>query len=207
MKKLEEIKMLFENRNYSVRSDFINEYDFNDDYYEYYHQFLLNTEFIKDRFYLSDLIDLTGWLNIYDVKIMKRYYSYLFKQNHYLVKLAVLDYFKYCSEDLLFANYEQDLNGMLQERLSSILRSQVLINLLILNTKDGPQYLKSLISLFEHNNDWKVIHRLLNNLKEVQLRLEYSSSICKELIKKSQTVELGTSTKSLLIDVCENIHE
>ncbi|NML38406.1 hypothetical protein HHL17_14455 [Chitinophaga sp. G-6-1-13] len=207
MKKLEEIKILFENRSYSVRSDFINDYDFNDDYYEYYHQFLLNAESIKDRFYLSDLIDLTGWLDIYDMKIMERYYSYLFSQNHYLIKLAVLDYFKYCNKDLPFPSYEKDLNAILQERLPSILRCQVLINLLILDTKDAPQYIKSLISLLEHNNDWKVIHRLLNNLKEVQLRLEYSSCICKELVKKSQIVELGASTKSLPIDVCKNIHE
>ena len=41
MKTFEEVKAQFENRSFLVRSDFINEYDFKDDYFEYYHDVIV----------------------------------------------------------------------------------------------------------------------------------------------------------------------
>src|SRR3954470_21418701 len=102
-----EIKQLFQNKSYLVRGEFINEYDFDDDYYEYYRQFILNAKGVRDHLYLSDLIDLSGWLGIYDEPLQARWFSYLFKPNHYVVKLAVLDYFKFCEKKKNGMSYEK----------------------------------------------------------------------------------------------------
>ncbi|RFS18650.1 hypothetical protein DVR12_27445 [Chitinophaga silvatica] len=202
MKTLEEVKKLFENKSYLIRSEFINDYDFEDDYFEYYHHFLLNVKSIRDKFYLSDLIDLTGWLNIYDLNIRKRYYELLFQKSNYLVKLAVLDYFKYCEKNLLPKGYVKDLNLLYSHRQPEILRSQILFNLIICKQEIDSLYIECLSNLIEKTKDWKILHRLLSNLNEIRLNKKVHEIICGNLVKKADTFAFEGRTRELLKSIC-----
>lgn len=168
MKTLEEVKSLFEHKSYDVRSDFINEYDFKDDYLEYYQQFILIATRVRNHLYLSDLIDLAGWLNIYDKELRDRYYAYLFTKQHSIIKLAVLDYFKYCSKELLPGTYEQDLVSLSKKRTSEIFRNQVQCNLVLINTEKKELYLSQLLDMLTRTSDWRSFYRVLMNVKDCE---------------------------------------
>ncbi len=165
MKTLEEVKSLFEHKSYAVRGDFINEYDFKDDHFEYYRQFIFTATNVRNYLYLSDLIDLAGSLNIYDKELRDRYYAYLFTKQHSIVKLAVLDYFKYCSKELLPGTYEQDLVLLSRKRAFEILRNQVQCNLVLINTEKKELYLSQLLEMLTRTSDWRSFYRILMNVK------------------------------------------
>ena len=180
-KTLDEIKQLFENKSYLIRSEFINDYEFDDDYYEYYRQFILNAKSIRNHLYLSDLIDLSGWLGIYDEALQIRWFSYLFKRNHYVVKLAVLDYFKFFEKKKAGIPYEKKLKALLKERLLQIVRAQVLFNLICLNTKESMRLVDDLNAMLSKTNDWRIYYRILNNIKEVRINNKYKQAILRQL--------------------------
>jgi hypothetical protein len=202
LKPLEEIKLLFENKNYAVRSDFINEYDFNDEYLSYYRKFICNAKNIRNHLYLSDLIDLSGWLNIYDKEVRDRWFSYLFEDRHYIIKLAVLDYFKFCPMKLLVPSYEKKLNLLLLRRLSSILRNQILFNLVCLNSEKVSDYIGKFKSSLAATKDWRSIYRTLNNIKEVGIEKSHKSIICNHIVELSSKRDFGESARKLLEEVC-----
>ena len=116
MRSLNEIKSLFEHKSYLVRGEFINDYDFDDDHFEYYHKFILNAKGISNHLYLSDLIDLSGYLGIKDKVLQRRWFSYLFQPKHYVVILAVLDYFARFENNGLGNAYEKKLKSLLKSR-------------------------------------------------------------------------------------------
>lgn len=198
MKSLNEIKLLFENKSYLIRSEFINEYDFDDDYYEYYRKHILGAKRIYNHLYLSDLIDLSGWLDIYDKKLQARWFSFLFSHKHYVVKLAVLDYFKFCKKKKLGKLYEKKLKDLLENRLLQIVRVQVLFNLICLNTKDSGNYVNEMTSFLSHSSDWRVYYRILNNLKEIEINAKYKAAICNQLIEIANEGKLDKEILDML---------
>lgn len=202
MKTLEEVKTLFENRSFLVRSDFINEYDFKDDYFEYYHNVIVRAKDVKDRMYLSDLIDLAGYLNIYDEELRSRYYEYLFAKQHFLVKLAVLDYFKHCKKELLPVSYEGDLNLIVRKRAHLILKAQALFNLICLGSAEAEFYLNQLYALFEKCDDWRVFYRILMNMRYVTIDSRIKASILGKIVLISKERELGEGVAGLIKEEC-----
>lgn len=206
MRKLEEIKLLFEHKNYAVRSDFIDEYNFKDKYLEYYRQFILNAKNVKDHMYLSDLIDLSGWLNIYDKELRDRWFSYLFANQHYLVKLAVLDYFKYSKAEFIGSSYEKKLSQLLGKKMFLILRSQILFNLICLNTKKCDLYIEALKKVLTNTVDWKIVHRTLTNIKGVKIRKKSRLKICSHIKSLAQKRTFVERTENLLREVCEAVN-
>jgi hypothetical protein len=200
-KPLDEIKQLFENKSYLIRGEFINDYDFDDDYHEYYRQFILNAKSIRNHLYLSDLIDLSGWLGLYDEALQIRWFSYLFKPNHYVVKLAVLDYFKYCEKKKAGLSYEKKLKALLKERLLQIVRAQVLFNLIRLNTKESMEFVDDLNALLSRTNDWRIYYRIMNNLKEVRINNKYKQAILRELTISVKEGKLNKEMVRLLEEV------
>ncbi|WP_018342097.1 hypothetical protein [Cytophaga aurantiaca] len=162
--KLDEIILKFENRSYDVRMDFIEEYDFKDNYRDYYHNFILQALNIKNHLYLSDLIDLAAWLKFYDKKLYDRYFSYLFESRHYVVKLAALDY-------LLDSSLERKGNQVVYEKMMlklistnnyKVIYNQVLMNLIALHNKNEGKYIEMLLVSIEKTNDWRSIYRIIN---------------------------------------------
>jgi hypothetical protein len=198
MKTIEEIKSFFENRSFLIRSDFINEYDFNDSYFEYYHDFILNAKNIKDQMYLSDLIDLAGLLNIYDEELRIRYYDYFFNKQHYLVKLAVLDYFKYCQKELLPVSYESDLTLFVKNRNYLILKAQALYNLISFDPIEAKVYLEQLIELLMQCHDWRVFHRILMNIKYVKIEDGIKQTLFRQIALLSKEKDLGKGVETLI---------
>lgn len=183
LKTLEDVKALFENRSYAVRSEFINDYDFNDEYFDYYKSFILDANNIKDIFYLSDLIDLSGWLKIYDLTLQNRWLNCLLKPSHYLVKLAVLDYFKFCNKEVASPSYETSLKQLLKRNSSTIVKNQILFNLLIFNLHESELYKDALKLSLSKTKDWRSIYRTLSDLKEIEINHNYRIELL-ELIKQ-----------------------
>lgn len=206
MKNLEEIRAMFEHKKYDVRSDFIDEYDFNDKYLEYYRNFIIDNVEVVDNLYLSDLIDLAGWLNIYDIQLRERWFSFLFKKKHYIVKLSVLDYFKFCPKKLLPPLYEFELNNLLKDRTLAIIRNQIYFNLICLNSKKNETYIKGLKKSLDRTNDWRSIYRTLKNIKELKVKKSYKLALCdyiKVLVSKN---DFGDGVEQLLQEVCDALH-
>ncbi|SHM14762.1 hypothetical protein [Chitinophaga sp. CF418] len=198
MKTLAEVKSLFEHKSYDVRSDFINEYDFKDDHFEYYRQFIMTATTVRDHLYLSDLIDLAGWLNINDKELRDRYYNYLFTRQHYVVKLAALDYFKHCSKELLPATYEQDLASLSHKRTSDILRNQIQCNLVLINTEKKDLYLLQLLEMLTRTNDWRSCYRVLMNLKYCRFDSKDKLVIYDHISELAGKKNLGEGVEGLL---------
>jgi len=205
MKTLEEVKSLFEHKSYDVRSDFINEYDFKDDHFEYYRQFIMAATNVRDHLYLSDLMDLAGSLNIYDKELRDRYYSYLFTRQHSIVKLAALDYFKYCSKELLPITYEQDLVSLLRRRASDILKNQTQCNLVLINTKKKEEYLLQLLETLTRTNDWRSIYRVLMNLKYCEFDSKDKLNIYNHIAELARKKDFGKGVEGLLKEMMAEI--
>lgn len=206
MKTLEEIKILFENRSYDVRSDFINEYDFEDEYLDYYRQFIINARNIKDHLYLSDLIDLAGTLGFYEKELRDRYYSYLFDKRHYLVKIAVLDYFNYCRLELLPSSYENDLNLLSHKNVISLVKTQLLFNLIRLNSDRKEIYKEHLKKSLNNSNDWRAFYRILMNIKQVKIDNTDKIIIYDHIRIMSLKKDLGEGTEILLKELYSIFH-
>ena len=198
MKDLEEIKYYFENKSYLVRGEFINEYDFNDPYKEYYKNFIIHLEDIKDHLYLSDLIDLSSWMEFYEIEIRRKWFEYLEKPSHFIVRLAVLDYFKHCSKKLLFRNYEQVLLTLLNQRLSSVVRNQILVNLIVLRSRNQNMYMDQLFSSLARTNDWRSIYRTINNFNEVDALKELKDKAIAYIVELHEQKDYGEGVSTLL---------
>ena len=152
--------------------------------------------------YLSDLIDLAGYLDIYDEELRLRYYEYLFGKQHYLVKLAVLDYFKHCKKELLPVSYESDLNLIVEKKAYSILKAQILFNLICLGSTSVELYLSQLHELLAKCNDWRAFYRILMNIRYVKIDSRIKASICGQIVLISKKKDLGKGVAGLIKEEC-----
>ncbi|WP_157963102.1 hypothetical protein [Chitinophaga deserti] len=203
MYELQNVKAQFEHKSYAVRSDFIDEYDFNDDHHQYYRDFILNkSQHIKDHIYLSDLIDLSGWLNIYEVELQLRWFQLLNEKVHYVIKLAVLDYFKYCDKDVVFDGYGEQLWMLLKKRQLPIVKNQILYNLLLLDSIYAEAAVVDLIASLNSTNDWRSFYRVLSNLEDVPVDENTKSKICRSIYAISKQRDLREGTMEMLKKIC-----
>lgn len=173
MKSLEEIKADFEHVSYDHRIDFIDSYDFNDDFIEYYRSFIIAASDIKYPLYLSELIDLARWLRIFEPKLYERYFMYLFQKRHYLVKLASLDYLLDARQFYTDAESEKKISQLLKTKLPRLVRNQAYLNLLALNSSNSRHYFEQLRKSLIATTDWRSIVRVLNMVASVPALTPY----------------------------------
>jgi hypothetical protein len=87
------IRKKFEAKAYFARMDFIDNYDFKDDYHEYYRKFIFDAiPKVRDGLYLSDLIELANHLDFFDTDMSVRIQNLLFQKQELVVKICVIDY-------------------------------------------------------------------------------------------------------------------
>ncbi len=200
MKSLEEIKKKFEHKEINYRSDFINDYDFDDEHIEYYKSFILDTKDIKNHLYLSDLIDLAGWLGIYDRELYLRYVDYLLTKQHYVVKLAVLDYLMRSDVYYDDIDIEKILFNFIQKNKIEILGIQAMLNLILLNSKNKKTYIDMLIYSLLNTKDWKVLYRVINKLNQEEIDIESKTTIFNYIFYLIKNGSFDTEErKSLLV--------
>ena len=204
MMSFNEIKKFFEHKSYLVRSEFINDYDFEDDYLTYYYNFIVRSTTIKNHLYLSDLIDLSGWLGFYDKNLQRRWMQLLVCPNHFVVRLAVLDYFKHCSIEQLPSNYERRLAELLDVRLQKIVRMQILFNLIYQGKRNRDIYLLKIRKLFKSCTDSRIYMRMLNNLRHLPVESKDRAILCEILKQSSLGKRLPQEVLHILDEVCRS---
>lgn len=185
MKDLNQIKFHFEHPSFAHRVDFIDEYDFQDNYFDYYLAFLKDMRDVKDHLYLSELIDLAAYLDIYDEELYERYVNYLHVKQHYIVKLAVLDYLMDCE---IFYNKKDSEQRMLQALDKShffIVKNQILTNLVALSNSNE-KYIQLLVDSLDKTKDWRSIYRVIS-----------------KFINHSKL----SKSKILILNKCKNLHK
>ncbi len=199
MRSLDEIKASFQHKNYGLRSDFIEEYDFQDNYRDYYHDFILKQDQIKNPIYLSDLIDLAAALEFQDETLIKRYRMYLLNRQHYIVKLAVLDYFFEIPDIMkVYSKYEEELNKLLKGKLFAVLRNQILINLIkIASDQNRDYYLTLLYNSLKQMHDWRSIYRTLLFCSYDELKKE-KDNVFRLIQKLHEEKDFGQGVENLL---------
>ena len=198
MKTLKEIKNHFEHKDYFYRVEFIEEYDFHDDYRDYYEDFLLRETKIRDAIYLSELIDLAAWLKIFHTDLYSRYVKYLFEKRPTIVKLAVLDYLIDCP---LFYNddsIEEILVDFFKTTKLLIVKKQTLLCLLALKTDNSKFYYESLKSIILKTEDWRGVYRLLNNIKRKKQFKPYQEDLLVYIQKQHNKKQFGEGVERLL---------
>lgn len=163
--KLEEIKKQFEHKDFFFRSEFINKYHFEDEYRDYYYNFIKqNILLIKQSLYLSDLIDLANKLDFFDELLFLDVLK-LFSFNALVVKLSVIAYIE---SKFLYENNRKGLEKifllLLQQRLRKIVRNDILLSLVEYAIDNNDLYLNMLLSSLKGTKDWRSIYKTLNGL-------------------------------------------
>ncbi|HEY3402435.1 MAG TPA: hypothetical protein VGK59_03550 [Ohtaekwangia sp.] len=191
MKTLEEIKFHFENRSFFERMQFIDDYDFDDPFIEYYKDFIHKAVDVKHHLYLSDLIDLARQLKIFDHDLYKRYFGYLFQKRHGIVKLSCLDYMIACPFFYQDEHAEKRLKKLLNNSLRAIIQNQVYLALIALGTRNTEFYYKKFCESLASTKDWRSLHRVLNKVSTAKKLKPYNSRVHEYLKNLSDQQDLG----------------
>jgi hypothetical protein len=144
---LEEVKYFFEHKSYEVRQDFMEFYHFNDNYYNYYKEFIINFEKTNNVLYFTDLIELAIDLQIVDDRLFSKYFDLLNQKSHYLTKIYILKYFLELIH--LYKTRNNELNELYQNLIHTYqirgVKLDILLNLMHLhktNNKYKPYFLE-----------------------------------------------------------------
>lgn len=185
------IKSQFEHKDFFYRSKFIEEYDFEDAYLEYYKGFLLNyTKRTKNDIYLSDLINLACDLSIYEAVLIDRYTSILLSPNSALVKLSCVNYLLEAYYIGKMNNIEQVLKSALKSTKSEILKSELLVYLISISfSEDDFSNLKALLLKV---NDWRTPIRLLRTLPNINISTEQKRCLIEILLETNAKKDYGS---------------
>lgn len=198
---LEEVKNKLEDKNIFQRIDFIDQYDFNDSYKEYYIDFLLSNKIEKNYLYLSRLIDLAAFLKIKNEGILFKYMKYLIQPNHYIVKLSVLDFL--IDSDSLYEEYSEKLMEMklllTRKRESKIVKNQILFNLLLIDRTNDNSYYESILHSLKETSDHRSLIRTINNL----MNQKFSFVPMNFTNKTIEIIESKTTGKAVLSKLYE----
>lgn len=190
--KLDKIISHFEHKSFEHRIDFIDNYSFKDNFSDYYYDFILNLDFDKNHLYISELIDLSGFLLFFDDMFLKKVNNFLLKSPHYIVKLSILDYFLayvfYCKTHKKDVNYSlmYSLEKLLELRQRKIVKNQIYINLMFLFPNKIDFFFKKLLSSLKTTFDYRSYIRIFNIL------IEYSDFL---LIDNKYKIELINLSK------------
>ena len=159
-----EIESILNGRNSSPKIDLIWSYDFNDTYDDFYLKFLLDFDYDRhDKLLASYVIDIAYYKKIDNELLYKRLKKHLTGKCHWLVKLSVLDYFKFMSYKLTEKETEQIV------RHDRYLKAVLKIEILLYAIRFYPEKYKSkmLIPLIKGTNDYIAYIRLFKGLEQL----------------------------------------
>ncbi|MCB1193944.1 MAG: hypothetical protein KDK90_26145 [Leptospiraceae bacterium] len=169
---LQEVQKYFEHPFISKRREFIETYNFHDDFKNYYKDVILKNLFHRDALYVCDLIELENKTNIKDEELLLRYLNLLSEKIHYLVKLEVLDLFLTNQvQNIPKTEIEKRLKNALpsyHKRIKQlkIVTNQILLNLIFLKTESLEIYKKELIKSLQLTKDHRSLIRTLHCLEQ-----------------------------------------
>lgn len=200
---LSEIKLLLNNKKYIIRSEFMREYDFEDEYLDYYRKFILENINSTNCMFLTDLIYLASKINFNTPELQNTFKNLLLNDSRFLVKLAVLDYWVELETKYLPKHYEETLLKLLKKRNYKIVTNQIYFNLFILNNSSINIYFENLIECLKNTNDWKSIYRILFNFKYVSSShfLNYKAQIIKLIKRLHQEKKFGKGVDEMLLNI------
>jgi hypothetical protein len=193
------IRKKFEAKEYFARMDFIDNYDFKDDYHEYYRKFIFDAILkVKDGLYLSDLIELANHLDFFDMEMCVRIQNLLFQKQALVVKICVIDYLEmWLRHSNDFNAFESLFKPLLLTKLHELLRNQILLNLLKYSNLEKEYYFEQLISSIEKTEDWRSIHRTLDCLNH-QVSPHFSSRLVQIVRNLHEQKDFGEGVTQLL---------
>jgi hypothetical protein len=200
-----EIKNNFENKSIQKRIDFMESYDFENEFEnrEYFINFIRNNPKSENDWYMMWLIDLAGLLEIKDVNLLNHYLEYLIYPNYYLLKLTVLDYVTYTytlyeSDDIDYSAIKSILSNK-HDRI--IVKNEALLTLMLLFPVEKEKYMfqlkKNLLETSDYRSHVRVHSFFLNrNIKTIIPIL-----FIRELIEISKSKNFGRAVKCSIIEV------
>lgn len=194
MKKLtfEYIKSQFECKDFYYRVTFMEEYHFNDAYFEYYKNFILNYAAKTKKFvYLSDLIDLANDLSIYDTTLIERYKQFLLNPHSLIVKLSCIDYLLEAHKEGKMNEIEDILRLALKSTNSELLKSKILISILSISFNQDD--FDKLISLLSNAKNWRTPTRMLSILtvSDSNISIERKQQLVHVMLKANAKKDYG----------------
>lgn len=199
---LEEIKFFFEHKSVQKRIDFMEEYDFDDDYLSYYQEFIVENKEESDIDYLVCLIELAEDLGIYNEVLLEKYIGYLKSKKSIYLKLTILDYFiDFPLEEKQKIGLEEPLKSQLKTQ-NIILKNQVFLNLIALKTMDCQKYKAQFLQSLIQTDDYKSLVRVVNNLLNHAVFFDvFTSEEIFELIKNLKAKKLGKALESSVLEL------
>lgn len=200
---LSEINFFLTNKQYVIRSEFMREYHFNDEYLDYYKKFILENVNSTNRMFLTDLIYLASKINFNTSAIQSIFKNLILNDSRFLVKLAILDYWVELEPKYLPKDYEEILLILLKNKNYKIVRNQVYFNLFLLNNSSMNFYFERLIEGLRNTTDWKSIYRTLANFKYVSSShfLNYKNKVIKLIKELHREKNFGDGINEILLSI------
>jgi hypothetical protein len=195
-----EIKEKFENKNYLIRHKFIEEYNFKDDFLDYYKQFIKqNINQIKDKVYLSDLIDFSSYLELFEDDIFDKIVTLLFEKRHLVVKLSAVLYLEDAFDEGKKEQVLEVFDNLLKTRIPRFLRNQILISLLQLDISNKIEIRELLSQSLIKTNNVNSIYRILNLINDFNISNSERKTIIHEIAKLHKKKDFGKGVNALLM--------
>ncbi len=193
---LDEVISLFEHREYYVRRDFISEYHFNDEYHDYYYNFILKFNHTNDDLYFTDLIELAIDLDFVSDEFYDKYFRILKNCSNSLIKMVATDYFLYKEFDYPEKKYE--LISLYKELIKTKstrhnVKFNLLLALLSIDRKNYSIYFEKLLYYFKISNHYQPLCRSFNSILETDMFFFIPESDIQKLIEASKTFAITTS--------------
>lgn len=199
---VEEIKLFFEHKSIQKRIDFMEEYDFDDDYLSYYQGFLIENKEESDIDYLVCLIELAEDLEIYNEFLLEKYAGYLKSKKSIYLKLTILDYFiDFPLEEKQKIGLEEPLKSQLKTQ-NIILKNQIFLNLIALKTIDCSKYKMQFFQSLLQTDDYKSLIRVVNNFLNHAVFFDvFTRKEIFELIEVLKAKKLGKALGSSVLEL------
>lgn len=162
------IETQLKNPSLKRRRDFIEAYDFPEQYDYFYRRYIRDNlqQAPKDNWYLIALIELAKDIHFFDADMPSLLWQ-LYEQRSAAVylKLTILDYFliyPIVSDDS--ANWEKDYLKHLRKAKNTLIRCQLMVNLF--KTGDSKErYIQQLATMLQCADDYRAIIRVLHSLQ------------------------------------------
>ncbi|MBL7813767.1 MAG: hypothetical protein JNL70_02090 [Saprospiraceae bacterium] len=197
---LEEVKKYFEHKNYFIRGDFIDEYDFEDDYIDYYKNFIFSFNYNKKSFnYVSDIIDLAAYFELFDEDLYIKYKGMLSGSFHFVIKLSIINYIEHRFSVVSDFSLEAFFLQMLNRKNHVLVKNQILVSLFFLTKKE--QYFNLLLLSLNKTDDWRSIYRTLNHFVHYPIEKEPLRILLDNIRNKHSEKNFGKGVTDLLLQL------
>lgn len=196
---LNQVKASFEHKSISKRIIFLAEYHFDDNYQDYYKNFIINYFDTKDNIYFMQLLELAQDLEIYDEAYIGRLLLILKEKTHIIVKLSILDYLYEAvfeielDHDFLI----KELKELLVLRNFLTIKNTILFILSTIDTDNKKSYTQIILENLKRTKDYRTIIRLCNFIMGTDENL-FDKNTMMEIIKIGSSQEHGLAVKDTL---------